>query len=29
LLTVENDYAASVHLSGHNIIPQKMARTVT
>lgn len=29
LLTAENDYAASVHPSGHNIIPQSMGRTVT
>ena len=29
LLTAENDYAASVHPSGHNIIPQKVGRTVT
>ncbi|HKG48025.1 MAG TPA: hypothetical protein VKB02_14915 [Pyrinomonadaceae bacterium] len=29
LLTAENDYAAGVHPSGHNIIPQNMGRTVT
>jgi hypothetical protein len=28
LLTAENDSAAGVQPSGHNIIPQKMARTV-
>jgi hypothetical protein len=27
-LTAENDYAASVQPSGHNNLPQKMARTV-
>ncbi|HSE18489.1 MAG TPA: hypothetical protein VLB46_15655 [Pyrinomonadaceae bacterium] len=29
LLTADDDYAASVHPSGHNIIPQSMGRTVT
>ncbi|HEY0366148.1 MAG TPA: hypothetical protein VGC73_06725 [Pyrinomonadaceae bacterium] len=29
LLTVDDDYAASVHPSGHNIIPQNMGRAVT
>ncbi|HEV2837267.1 MAG TPA: hypothetical protein VGW58_18250 [Pyrinomonadaceae bacterium] len=27
-LTVDDDYAASVHPSGHNIFPQQMARAV-
>jgi hypothetical protein len=29
LLTADDDYAASVHPSGHNIIPQKVGRAVT
>ena len=29
LLTADDDYAASVHPSGHNIIPQNMGRAVT
>jgi hypothetical protein len=28
LLTADDDYAASVHPSGHNIIPQNMGRAV-
>ncbi|HWF87649.1 MAG TPA: hypothetical protein VN659_02405 [Pyrinomonadaceae bacterium] len=28
-LTADDDYAASVHPSGHNIIPQTMGRAVT
>jgi len=29
LLTADDDYAAGVHPSGHNIIPQNMVRAVT
>jgi hypothetical protein len=29
LLTADDDYAAGVHPSGHNIIPQNMGRAVT
>jgi len=29
LLTADDDYAASVHPSGHNIIPQNLGRAVT
>ncbi|HKG61157.1 MAG TPA: hypothetical protein VKB05_15460 [Pyrinomonadaceae bacterium] len=29
LLTADDDYAASVHPSGHKIIPQNLGRAVT